>query len=33
VSSTPTFFINGQVQRGAMTVEEFDKILTPLVGN
>ena len=33
VSSTPTFFINGQVQRGAMTVEELDKILTPLVGN
>ena len=32
VSSTPTFFINGQVQRGALTVEELDKILTPLVG-
>jgi protein-disulfide isomerase len=32
VSSTPTFFINGQVQRGALSVEEFDKILTPLVG-
>ena len=33
VNSTPTFFINGQVQRGALTVEELDKILTPLVGN
>lgn len=32
VSSTPTFFINGQVHRGALSVEEFDKILTPLVG-
>lgn len=32
VNSTPTFFINGQVQRGALTVEELDKILTPLVG-
>ena len=32
VNSTPTFFINGQVQRGALSVEELDKILTPLVG-
>jgi len=32
VSSTPTFFINGQVYRGALSVEELDKILTPLVG-
>jgi len=33
VNSTPTFFINGQVQRGALTIEEFDKILAPLVGS
>ncbi len=32
VNSTPTFFINGQVQRGAITIEELDKILAPLVG-
>ncbi|MDJ1157833.1 DsbA family protein [Chelatococcus sp. SYSU_G07232] len=32
VNSTPTFFINGQIQRGALTVEELDKILMPLVG-
>lgn len=32
VNSTPTFFINGQVQRGALSIEELDKILTPLVG-
>jgi protein-disulfide isomerase len=32
VSSTPTFFINGQMQRGALSIEDLDKILTPLVG-
>ncbi len=32
VDSTPTFFINGQLQRGALTVEDLDRILTPLVG-
>ena len=32
VNSTPTFFINGQVYRGALSVEELDKVLTPLVG-
>jgi protein-disulfide isomerase len=32
VDSTPTFFINGKMHRGALTVEELDKILTPLVG-
>ncbi|ALA18157.1 MULTISPECIES: DsbA family protein [unclassified Chelatococcus] len=32
VNATPTFFINGQKQSGALTVEELDKILTPLVG-
>jgi protein-disulfide isomerase len=33
VESTPTFFINGQIQRGAISVEELDKILAPLVGS
>lgn len=33
VDSTPTFFINGQIQRGAISVEELDKILAPLVGS
>ena len=33
VNSTPTFFVNGQIQRGALTIEEFDKILAPLVGS
>ena len=32
INSTPTFFINGQMQRGALSVEELDKILAPLVG-
>jgi protein-disulfide isomerase len=29
VSSTPTFFINGKVQRGAPTIEELDKLIEP----
>ena len=29
VQSTPTFFINGKIFRGAMTVEELDKQLAP----
>jgi protein-disulfide isomerase len=33
INSTPTFFINGQTQRGALSVEELDKILAPLVGS
>ena len=33
VNSTPTFFINGQMQRGALSIEELDKILAPLVGS
>lgn len=32
VDSTPTFFINDQVRRGELSVEELEKILTPLVG-
>ncbi|WP_245258635.1 DsbA family protein [Methylopila sp. M107] len=31
VNSTPTFFINGQIQRGALTFENLKKILDPLV--
>ncbi len=30
VNSTPTFFINGKIQRGAPTVEELDKLLASL---
>jgi protein-disulfide isomerase len=29
VNSTPTFFINGKIFRGALTVEELDKQLAP----
>jgi protein-disulfide isomerase len=29
VSSTPTFFINGKIHRGAITMEEFDKQVAP----
>lgn len=31
VNSTPTFFINGQIQRGAMTIDALKKIIDPLV--
>jgi len=27
VTSTPTFFVNGELQRGAMSIEDFDAIL------
>ena len=29
VNSTPTFFINGKIQRGAFTAEEMDKLIEP----
>lgn len=29
VDSTPTFFINGQVHKGAMSIDEVDKALAP----
>jgi protein-disulfide isomerase len=29
VSSTPTFFINGKIHRGALTMEELDKQVAP----
>lgn len=31
VNSTPTFFVNGEMKRGNMTIEEFDKVLEPLL--
>lgn len=31
VNSTPTFFINGKVVRGAMTMDELDKQVQPLL--
>lgn len=31
VSSTPTFFLNGKVRRGGMTIEEFEKGLEPFL--
>ena len=33
VTSTPTFFINGQKHGGALSIQEFDKILAPLLGS
>ncbi|WP_342360487.1 DsbA family protein [Terrarubrum flagellatum] len=33
VDATPTFFINGNKYPGAMSIDEFDKILSPIVGN
>lgn len=32
VQSTPTFFINGERRSGALTFEEFEKVLQPLLG-
>ena len=31
VNSTPTFFINGKVMRGAVTIEELEKEILPLL--
>lgn len=31
VNSTPTFFINGQVRRGDMSLEELEKVIEPLL--
>lgn len=33
VSSTPTLFINGQLYKGALSFEELDKIIAPLVAS
>jgi protein-disulfide isomerase len=32
VNSTPTFFVNGALQKGAMSFEELEKVLKPLLG-
>ena len=32
VNSTPSFFVNGTLQKGAMSFEEFDKLLKPMTG-
>lgn len=32
VNSTPTFFVNGKIHRGALSFDEFSKLITPLVG-
>ena len=31
VDSTPTFFINGKVHRGELTVSELDRVIAPLL--
>jgi protein-disulfide isomerase len=31
VSSTPTFFVNGQKHVGALTIEDFEKVLEPML--
>jgi len=31
VDSTPTFFINGKKQNGALSIEELDKLIQPLL--
>ncbi len=33
VESTPTFFINGQKFSGAMTIEEIEKVIKPIIGS
>ena len=32
VSSTPTFFINGQRHAGNMSIDDIEKIIKPLLG-
>ena len=31
VTSTPTFFVNGKIQKGAMTIEELEKQIQPFL--
>jgi protein-disulfide isomerase len=31
VNSTPTFFVNGTIHRGDMTIDELEKLLTPVL--
>ncbi|TGH27302.1 DsbA family protein, partial [Escherichia coli] len=32
VESTPTFFINGEKRAGALSIEEMEKIIKPILG-
>jgi protein-disulfide isomerase len=32
VESTPTFFVNGQRVPGAVTIDELEKIIKPILG-
>jgi protein-disulfide isomerase len=32
VTSTPTFFINGQRHAGSMSIDEIEKIIKPMIG-
>jgi protein-disulfide isomerase len=31
IDATPTFFINGQMYKGAMSLEELEKAIDPLL--
>lgn len=31
VDSTPTFFINGEMHKGALTIEQFSAIVDPMI--
>jgi protein-disulfide isomerase len=31
VDSTPTFFVNGEMRKGALSLEQFSEIIDPLV--
>ncbi|MGA2128448.1 MAG: thioredoxin domain-containing protein [Xanthobacteraceae bacterium] len=33
VNSTPTFFINGKIQRGALPIDELAKLIDPYLKN
>jgi protein-disulfide isomerase len=33
VNSTPTFFVNGKVMRGAISIEDLEKEILPLLKN
>ncbi|MGJ3265075.1 MAG: DsbA family protein [Salinarimonas sp.] len=32
VTSTPTFFFNGEMRRGALSIDEFEAVVTPMLG-
>jgi protein-disulfide isomerase len=31
VDSTPTFFINGEIRKGALTIEQFSEVVDPII--